>query len=57
MPVELANDQSVKAYNDWLEGRLLEPMRAMEPEIYRRVTTHLRTLIESASEDDGKQAP
>jgi hypothetical protein len=57
MPVELTDDQSVAAYNDWLEGRLLEPMRATEPELYRRVTAHLRTFIESAREDDDKQAP
>jgi hypothetical protein len=52
MPVELADDQLVAAYNDWLEGRLLEPMRATEPELYRRVSAYLRTFIESVREDD-----
>jgi hypothetical protein len=56
MPVELVDDQSVAAYNDWLENRLLEPMRATEPELYWRVIAHLRRFIESASEDGDEQA-
>jgi hypothetical protein len=55
VPIELGNEELVAAYNDWVEGRILEPMRATEPEIYQRVVSHVRSLIESAREEDGDE--
>ncbi|MBX9772861.1 MAG: hypothetical protein K2Y71_00490 [Xanthobacteraceae bacterium] len=57
LPVDLGmNDELVNAYNDWLENRILEPMRAVEPERYKRVVAYLRNIIEGAREDDSEEA-
>ena len=55
MPIELSDDGLVAAYNDWLEGRLLEPMRATESQRYQRVIAHVRMFIESAREADDEE--
>jgi hypothetical protein len=51
MPVELGNDQLVAAYNDWLEGRILEPMRATEPVLYQLVVAHVLAFVHAANEE------
>jgi hypothetical protein len=55
IPVELADDQLVAAYNDWLEARLLKPMRATEPQRYQRVVAQMRSFIDSAQEGDDEE--
>lgn len=55
MPVELADDQLVAAYNNWLEARLLKPMRATEPQRYQRVVAQMRSFIDSAQEGDDEE--
>jgi hypothetical protein len=55
MPVELADYQLVAAYNDWLEARLLTPMRATEPQRYQRVVAQMRSFIDSVQEGDGEE--
>jgi hypothetical protein len=55
MPIELDNDELVSAYNDWLEGRILEQMRVTEPEFYARVVSHVRQFIEGAEQGDDEE--
>jgi hypothetical protein len=55
-PVELQESETVAAYNEWLESRVLGPLRIMSPQRYRAVVESIRTLIsgpQEASDDDG----
>jgi hypothetical protein len=45
LPVELQRQETLAAYNNWLEARVLSPLRAMSPERYRAVVDSIRTLI------------
>jgi hypothetical protein len=50
VPVELDDDDATRAYNEWLETRVLTPMRNTFPERYAAVANHIRALIPSMSE-------
>jgi hypothetical protein len=52
MPFDLPDDQALAAYNDWLEARILGPMRATEPERYRAVVGYVRQFIVNLSDSD-----
>jgi hypothetical protein len=45
LPIELQRQETLAAYNDWLESRVLGPLRAMSPERYRTVVDSIRMLI------------
>jgi hypothetical protein len=45
LPIELQRQETLAAYNDWLESRVLGPLRAMSPERYRAVVDSIRMLI------------
>jgi hypothetical protein len=45
LPIELQRQETLAAYNDWLESRVLGPLRAMSPECYRAIVDSIRTLI------------
>jgi hypothetical protein len=45
LPIELQRRETLAAYNDWLESRVLGPLRTMSPERYRAVVDSIRTLI------------
>ena len=50
LPVELNSDEATRAYNNWLETRVLTPLRSSSPERYRRVVEQVRFLIVNFSE-------
>jgi hypothetical protein len=55
MPVELHDDETVDAYNNWFGTQQLEPLRAVSPERYRAVVEHVRAFIESSPEEDNDE--
>jgi len=50
MPVEFSDDETVSAYNKWLDQRLIAPLRLRAPERYRAVVGYLQSLIESVAD-------
>jgi hypothetical protein len=56
LPFELTgNKQAIAAYNEWLERRLLAPMRASAPESYKIVVEYLKVFILNSWGDDEKE--
>jgi Flp pilus assembly protein TadD len=58
MPIELADDNTVKAYQEWFEHQHLEPLRSVWPKQYQAVVEQVRAIALSAEdEEDEKQNP
>jgi hypothetical protein len=55
MPVELADDDKIKAYNDWFELQHLEPLRTVWPEQYQAVVEQVRSFALSTEDEDEKE--
>ena len=56
LPFELSGDkEATSAYNDWLERRVLGPMRASAPESYKLVVEHLKNFILEAWKEDEEE--
>lgn len=51
IPVELEDEAATSAYNQWLERRVLEPLRSTAPERYRGIVANIKDFIERARED------
>jgi hypothetical protein len=51
LPMEITSEEASQAYNDWLESRVLTPLRATSPERYRAVIEGIRMIILSTQED------
>jgi hypothetical protein len=52
LPVELSGEELIKSYNEWVERRILEPLRTNKPEVYRALVEHLRQFVHAMAEDD-----
>jgi hypothetical protein len=52
LPVEIPDQDTLKAYNGWLERQVLKPLKAYSPSTYQAVVTQLRFLVNDASEVD-----
>ncbi len=50
VPIELTDEGATRAYNDWLELRVLNPMRNSFPERYAAVVVQVRSLLVGMSE-------
>jgi hypothetical protein len=55
MPIELADQKTETAYNDWVEQNYLEPMRSVWPDRYRAVVEQARSFILNAEDDDDQK--
>jgi hypothetical protein len=55
VPVELAGDDVVSAYNAWFEQNHLEPLRSVWPEKYRAVVEQVRSFIMSVEDDNEEE--
>jgi hypothetical protein len=44
-PFEIEAREATGAYNDWLESRVLGPLRATSPRAYQAVVEHIRRVI------------
>jgi tetratricopeptide (TPR) repeat protein len=55
MPIEIADDSSATAYNEWFEQHHLEPLRSVWPEQYRAVLGQVRSFVLSAEDDDEEE--
>lgn len=54
-PVEIETKNIVNAYNEWLERKVLAPMRSTSPLRYQAIVNQLRSFVASDSgEDDGE---
>jgi hypothetical protein len=51
LPVELQEEELRKAYNRWVEDRVLNPLRERAPQTYAAVVEHVRSFISSVVED------
>lgn len=55
-PFELSgNQEATSAYNEWLERRVLAPMRVAAPESYKLVVEHVRKFILEAWTDNEEE--
>jgi hypothetical protein len=52
LPFELLDDETRRAYNNWLESNILEPLRMRRAETYAAVVQHIRALVNSIANDD-----
>ncbi|HVY82725.1 MAG TPA: SMEK domain-containing protein [Steroidobacteraceae bacterium] len=52
LPIELTQANVRQAYNEWLEQRILGPMRTLEPERYQEAVSYLKSLILSIARND-----
>jgi hypothetical protein len=52
LPVELASDELVKAYNGWLEQHVLGPLRLRSPKSYEALVAYVRNFVDAISKDD-----
>jgi hypothetical protein len=50
LPFELRREALRHTYNNWLESKILEPLRTRAPEMYIAVVKHIRLLINSVVE-------
>lgn len=55
MPVELSDDNVVRAYNAWLEQHYIEPLRSVWPDRYRSVIEQVRSFILDTEDENEKQ--
>jgi hypothetical protein len=51
LPFEIEAPEATGAYNDWLESRVLGPLRAKAPQTYRAVVEYIRGIILHSPED------
>jgi hypothetical protein len=51
LPVELGGNELKNAYNNWLERRVLEPLRTNAQDVYRALVEHVRQFVNAAAED------
>lgn len=54
VPIELSSEEVTRAYNDWLESKVLTPLRNTSPERYAAVVAQIRTLIVGMVEEAGE---
>jgi tetratricopeptide (TPR) repeat protein len=56
MPVEIADDEKVRAYQKWFDDVLMAEVRSLSPELYQRVVEYVRKFASmpwnEAEEDD-----
>jgi hypothetical protein len=52
LPVELADEKTLKAYNTWLEQQVLEPLCLKSPKSYEAVVQHVRRFVDAVIKDD-----
>jgi hypothetical protein len=52
LPFELLDDELRQAYNNWIESKILEPLRIRGAGTYATVVQHIRSLINSIARDD-----
>jgi hypothetical protein len=52
LPVEIADKQTIKLYNEWLENQVLKPLKARSPSTYQAVVERLRLFVNVISEAD-----
>jgi hypothetical protein len=45
LPFEIEAPEAASAYNEWLESRVLGPLRAKAPRTYEAVVEHIRGVI------------
>jgi hypothetical protein len=50
LPVELEGTELMNAYHNWLERRVLEPLRTNAPDVYRALVEHIRRFVNAAAE-------
>lgn len=55
LPFEIKSKEVIKAYNEWLERKVLAPMRATSPARYEAVIEHVRSFVAGAGEEDGDE--
>ena len=51
-PIEIESKDIVNAYNDWLEQKLLIPMRELRPSSYKNLVNQLKSFIAMTSDND-----
>jgi hypothetical protein len=54
LPIELSDVELRGAYNEWLDERILGPIRTLEPERYQGVIEHVRSLILNIARNDNE---
>jgi len=52
LPIEIENMEIVQRYNEWLERKVLAPMRATAPDRYRTIVDYLKTFFVEDREDE-----
>jgi tetratricopeptide (TPR) repeat protein len=55
LPIELNSQEATRAYNDWLEARVLAPLRNISPERYQAVVQQVRGFILDFPEDTSEE--
>jgi hypothetical protein len=55
LPMEITTEDAGRAYNDWLETRVLIPLRTKSPEKYRAVIEGIRAVILDVQEEPNDQ--
>jgi hypothetical protein len=54
LPVELSDDKTTQAYNEWLEHRVLAPLRDTAPQFYQGVVEQVRALLLYTPGEEGE---
>jgi hypothetical protein len=52
LPFEIKSKEVIKVYNEWLERKVLVPMRATSLARYEAVVDHVRSFVARAGEED-----
>jgi hypothetical protein len=55
IPIELTDQKTETAYNEWVERHYLEPLRSVWPERYRAVVEQTRSFIFNTEDDDDQE--
>jgi len=51
MPFEIDGEEAMAAYNEWLERRILAPLRVAAPDHYQALVGHIKAFIATSWKD------